>query len=315
MSNTFSIYHVSFFKAWFQWFNTTQRGSVPGSYRWRGRDEETTRELNPKTLASGLDDFPRASHPSDDERHIDLYCWITIAAKTLWKLSRIIGADPYRYEQTVDYLQDNNLMNKLHWSEFSQSYADYGLHTDNVRLERPKPLPRQQNQNMEMQRVVLKKPEYRFVDSTFGYVNLYPFLLQLIEPDTPQLGKILTDLRKPELLWSPFGLRSLAKSSPLYMKHNTEHDPPYWRGKIWINLNFLATRALYKYSQIEGPFQDLAKETYQELRGNIINNIMKQYFKSGYIWEQYDDRTGEGSGCRPFNGWTALVVILMGEHY
>ncbi|XP_056642689.1 uncharacterized protein LOC130449061 [Diorhabda sublineata] len=302
-------------QAWYAWFNTTQKGDAPGSYRWRGRDALTTRELNPKTLTSGLDDYPRASHPTDEERHIDLYCWMAIASKTMARLAKILGSDGYKYEQTSAYLLNNKLMDTLHWSEYAQIYADYGLHTDAVRLERPKPLPRSQNQNLELQRVVTKKPEYRLVDSTFGYVSLFPFLLQVLDADSPKLEKTLQNLHNPDLLWTPYGLRSLSKNAPLYMKRNTEHDPPYWRGQIWVNINYLATRALYHYSKVNGPYQALAKEIYVELRNNLIENIMRQYFRSGYIWEQYNDKTGEGSGARPFTGWSALIVILMGENY
>ncbi|VDN26235.1 unnamed protein product [Gongylonema pulchrum] len=53
-------------RLWHSWLNATQLGKRAGTYRWRGRNATTDDELNPKTLPSGLDDFPRATHPTDD---------------------------------------------------------------------------------------------------------------------------------------------------------------------------------------------------------------------------------------------------------
>ncbi|KAL0103163.1 hypothetical protein PUN28_017472 [Cardiocondyla obscurior] len=305
-------------QTWFSWFNVTQVGELPGTYRWRGRDEKTTRELNPKTLPSGLDDYPRASHPSNIERHVDLRCWIAFAARVMAKIAEALRYSGAKYQETFQYLSDNNLLNELHWSPNAQTYADYGLHTDKVVLRKiasPSRKPETNVQLPEMRRVAFENPSLKFVDTTFGYVSLFPFILEIIEPNSSQLGKILQDLRDPDLLWTKYGVRSLAKTSPLYMKYNTEHDPPYWRGPIWINLNYLIVRAAYHYSNVTGPYRESAKRLYQELRKNLIQNIIMQYRKTGYLWEHYDNMEGQGKGSHPFTGWTSLIVLLMAEIY
>jgi mannosyl-oligosaccharide glucosidase len=299
---------------WFDWFNVTQKGEIPSTYRWRGRNDQINNELNPKTLTSGLDDFPRASHPNKNERHVDLRCWMTLASKIMATIADILNKPSHKYKSTFEYLSDNKLLNELHWSPETNSYADYGLHTDKIKLQRL-PQTSRETKSTEKVRVVLDKPKNKFVDSSFGYVSLFPFILHLIDPNSFQLKKILENLQNPELLWTNYGLRSLAKVSPMYMKYNTEHDPPYWRGPIWMNLNYMTVAALHYYSKIDGLYKTQAEKIYFELRNNLIKNVINQYNKTGYIWENYEDTLGKGKGSHPFTGWTSLTVLLMAELY
>jgi len=310
-------------QAWYAWYNKTQRGdeSNAGAFRWRGRNALTNRELNPKTLTSGLDDYPRASHPTQKERHVDLRCWMHLAAVVMSSIASALedkAKDVRKYQADAKLLGDNGLLDHLHWSSELESFADFGLHSDNVVLKRPPPpanrKPGQPVVNSEKVRVIKGDPKYQFVNAQ-GYVSLFPFLLRVLNPDSQRLGQILSDLTNSSRLWTPYGLRSLARNSKLYNKHNTEHDAPYWRGSIWINCNYLAIAALDHYRTVKGPHAKLAGEIYAKLRQNVIDNIVSEYYRTGYIWEHYNDITGYGEGTHPFTGWSALVVLIMGEKY
>lgn len=60
-------------KQWYVWLKNTQQGPYKGILQWQGRNTTTNLELNPKTLPSGLDDYPRATHPSIDVRLFYFY--------------------------------------------------------------------------------------------------------------------------------------------------------------------------------------------------------------------------------------------------
>ncbi|CAI0381191.1 unnamed protein product [Linum tenue] len=304
-------------EAWLQWFNITQSGKQKGSYYWHGRDNKTTRELNPKTLSSGLDDYPRASHPNEDERHVDLRCWMLLAANCMQSISKFFknGDIPGKeYASTVKLLSDFELLNEMHLDPTSGAYFDFGNHTEQVRLSWKEVRGENHHLKRELVREALERPKLRLVPH-IGYVSLFPFMGKIIPPDSWILEKQLDLISNGSILWTNYGLRSLAKTSSVYMKRNTEHDPPYWRGPIWMNMNYLVLSALHHYSQVDGPYRERAKQIYSDLRSNLIRNVVQNYNQTGFLWEQYDQRKGKGKGARLFTGWTALVLLIMGEAY
>ena len=306
--------------AWFKWFNTTQNGNIPGSYYWRGRNAEIEHELNPKTLASGLDDYPRASHPDSSERHLDLYCWMAYASGILARIARRLDLpDAYTSFRSHElYLRDENHFNLVHWSKELGYYADYGLDTKEISLCPAHP------EEPGLKRCVNGSPRHRFVDA-FGYVSLFPIMLTIIEPESPKLEILLDKISDRNRLCSGAGLRSLSKSSWFFKKRNTEHDPPYWRGAIWMNMNYLTLRGLNYYARTAGPYQTKAQAIFNNLKTDLIEMMWNDYRRSHTIWEHYDEvseskrktqaRIAEGAGAHPFTGWSSLILLIMGDHY
>ncbi|CAM9169154.1 unnamed protein product [Discosporangium mesarthrocarpum] len=343
---------------WLRWLLVTQRpGGVGGGgggrreRSWRGRDHRDGR-LNALTLASGLDDFPRASHPSEtSEWHVDALCWLALGCRVMDKLSALVGADleaPLPYGEIFQELLGR--LEELHWDEVHHAFLDYGVHASQGHLatevvvrcqgagretldvgnplelvlsrqyECPKgyhpifPLGDGRGGLLTRQRWQGGEAHPQLVPH-IGYVSIFPLLLKLLPPDSPHLGDLLRLTRDPVHLWSPHGLRSLSASDPLYQVPNNPGDEPYWRGHIWININFLAIAALWHYSVVDGPYREEARGCYRELRGNVMRTVLGEYHRTGFLWEQYDDISGHGRRSHPFSGWTALVVNIMAEIY
>ena len=50
-----------------------------------------------------------------------------------------------------------------------------------------------------------------------------------------------------------------------------------------------------------------------ELRSSLLKLTVEGYEHSGYLWENYDENSGSGRGCRPFTGWSALMVLIAAD--
>ncbi|QRV86063.1 glycoside hydrolase family 63 protein [Ceratobasidium sp. AG-Ba] len=272
----------------YHWFRRTQRGQIRQwgrkatarneAYRWRGRSAE-------HVLTSGLDDYPRPVPPHVGELHVDLMSWMGYFSNMMRRIADFIGEteDAASYEEIEKGIKANLDGKYLHWSKEKQMYCDVTVNEDD-----------------DSEHVCHA-----------GYVSLFPFLLGLLEPTSPHLGPLLDLVYDPKRLWSKYGIRSLSADHPLFGQGEN-----YWRGPIWVQMNYLALSALHKsYANTPGPHQEKAKKIYNELRQNIIENVHKEYERTGYVWEQYDPLTGEGKRSHPFTGWTSLVALILAEKY
>ncbi|KAK2460565.1 hypothetical protein APHAL10511_007035 [Amanita phalloides] len=272
-------------KRHYEWFRRTQRGQIKQygrtarsrteGYRWRGRSEK-------HVLTSGMDDYPRGP-PHVGELHLDLISWMAFFSRTMREIAEFVGEtdDATKYGEIERAILDN--IEDLHWSEDMQMYCDVGVDDDD-----------------ESSHVCHK-----------GYLSIFPFLLSLLPSSSPHLGHILDLIHDPHHLWTSYGLRSLSASHPEFGQGEN-----YWKGPIWIQMNYLALSALHKtYAAQPGPYQSKAKAIYTELRKNVVNNVVKEYQRTGYVWEQYDALTGEGRRSHPFTGWSSLTAMIIAEKY
>ena len=93
-------------------------------------------------------------------------------------------------------------------------------------------------------------------------------LVRMLPADSSELGGLLDGIADPGELWTQYGLRSLSRNSSIYNQYNTEHDAPYWRAPIWLNINFLALSALKHYSQVcLAPSLMLLRQSYVCMHG------------------------------------------------
>jgi mannosyl-oligosaccharide glucosidase len=61
----------------------------------------------------------------------------------------------------------------------------------------------------------------------------------------------------------------------------------------------------------KGPHREQARDLYNKLRKNVVQNVFNEWKRTGFAWEQYNPETGHGQRTQHFTGWTSLVVKMM----
>ena len=197
-------------KKHYYWFRKTQAGDLKSydreafsskeAYRWRGRTPQ-------HILTSGLDDYPRPQPPHPGELHVDLMSWMGMMTKSLKNIATLLQYEDDVKELTTIETAILRNIDDLHWSEKDKCYCDATI------------------DDYEENALVCHK----------GYISIFPFLTGLMDPKSEKLGHVLNLLGDEEELWSNFGIRSLSKKDKFY---GTGEN--YWRGPIWMNMNYLA---------------------------------------------------------------------------
>jgi mannosyl-oligosaccharide glucosidase len=149
-----------------------------------------------------------------------------------------------------------------------------------------------------------------------GYVSLFPFLFGLVDIESEEIETLFKYIQDSKFLWTNYGLRSLSASDPLA---GTKEN--YWRGPIWMNINYLTLRALKQNIVRDVPSSNSkaeenrqkAKKIYTDLRNALITNLKTNFARFRTIHEQYSPFDGKGERAYPFTGWSSLIVLIMGE--
>ena len=111
-----------------------------------------------------------------------------------------------------------------------------------------------------------------------GYISLFPFFTGALREEEFELeqrdkvkavrNKLIEVMMDPGLLLSEDGLRSLSISDTSYGTLDN-----YWRGPVWLPINYLVLRACKKfYSEDEK-----AQKLYETVRSRLIETTKRNW--------------------------------------
>jgi neutral trehalase len=119
----------------------------------------------------------------------------------------------------------------------------------------------------------------------------------------PQAKALVEHLTDPDEFWTSFPTPTVASNEPKF-------SLDYWRGPVWVNINYMIYLGLKSYGY---------DEVANKLKEKTILMVAKTYSKRKNFYEFYNPFSGDVDGLethKPTNhfvGWTGLIANLIEE--
>jgi len=181
----------------------------------------------------------------------------------LRKMALVLGEDTKEIDEWIERFE-KNIFEKC-WSEKDGLFYDYDI----------------------------VKGESIEVQTAGGMVPMITGLL-----DNEKMEKVMENLNHADFCGSGSCLFHLLPSTSL--NKSNFHPMSYWRGPLWININWLIWKSLY--------LNGYGKKA-EEWRRNMLDLVSEHGF-----YEYFNPLTGEGLGAKNFSWTAALVIDLLSRH-
>lgn len=255
-----------------------ESASAPfGLFRWR------------ETWMSGFDnEIAGTIFPTGSILPADLPSLLFLECRAMGYLSRQLGCEDPSFDERADKIAE--AVDSMLWDEELGVYSVRNLLTGKLQTSWGDGT----------------------LDSTVGkyaYVScpsLLPLFAGIATPERAD-RMIRQYVLSPEHFRSPWGIRSLSKSSE-YCNNARWGNPPRfgewsrltnsnWQGPVWIPLNWFVFHALLRYG---------FRQEAEALADDTVKVVWKNIRELGFMRENFHETTGEGLYADEFASWNIL---------
>ena len=204
-------------------------------------------------------------------------------------IARKLGKSDEGFEQQASEIKA--AVNEYLWSEESQTYSARNLLNDKV--------------------ITSFSDQHLGGDvGKYSYISCPSLLVLFAGIATPERARKMIEkyVLAPEHFRSPFGIRSLSRSSEYYNNARWGNPPRFcewsrltnsnWQGPVWIPLSWFVMHALLRYGY--------CKEA-ELLADDTVELVYKSIQELGFMRENFDGETGEGLYADNFASWNILT--------